>query len=342
VANETVTTTEPVVEKTTHTVVDNTNLDAMLAEARGEKYEAAKPADAAKPTEAVKPPETEEEDEHGLTAEQRETFTENMKKTIGKKHRLQKEAEELAEEQYNTRILAEKRAATLEREVQRLKEQQAPAKTEEAKEPNRADFKDDKSYADAMIDWRVDQKLKSKEAEGHKQAQEDRKREIEAACTDRITKAREANPEFAAALETLEGDGPLVPVDVAGYMQESELVAELTFHFIKNPQELDKIIKLTPARQLVAIGKIESTLKPFSKEKAESSTGAKPETKDGKSETTPSTNAKASKARPEPIKPIDAGSSSQVEKPIEEMDFKEYKTHWQKTRKVNLGLRKRH
>jgi hypothetical protein len=332
-------------EKTTQVVVDNKNVDAMLAEARGEKYEpkkeAEKPAEAAK----VEKPAESEEDENGLTAEQKATFTENMKKTIGKKHRLQKEAEELAEEQYNTARLAEKRAEKLERDLARLQEQLTPAKVEEAKEPNRADFKDDKSYADAMIDYRVDQKLKAKEADDHKRALEDRQREGAVQATARIEEARKLVPDFDEVLASVDDDKHPVSQTIAGYMQESDMFAELGYYFAKNTEALDNIMKLSPTKQLVAIGKIESTLKPFSTktEKAEEvKTDPASESSNGKAKADPSTNAKASKARPEPIKPIETGSTSQVEKPEGEMTYQEYKAHWQKKRGIKLGLRKHH
>src|SRR6185312_15563277 len=191
--------------KPTHVVIDNSNLDAVLAEARGEplpEKPAEKPAEAKaddKPGEAktdAKPDEA-DEDENGLTEEQRATFTENMKRTIGKKHAKQKAAEELAEAQFNEKVLALKRAETLERENARLKEQLTPAKTqEEPKEPVRENYKTDKEYADALVDYRVEQKFKERDAEGHQQAVKDRQREVVTTFLGRVEKAREIVPDF--------------------------------------------------------------------------------------------------------------------------------------------------
>jgi hypothetical protein len=327
-------------KKSNIVVVDNTNVDAILAEARGEKYEpeAAKPAEAA----TDKPAEDAEDPETGLTEKQKAEFTENMKKTIGKKHRLQKEAEELAEEQYNTRILAEKRAEKAEREAERLREQVNPPKVEEApKEPDRANFKTDKEYTDAMIDYRVDQKLRAAAEAQHQRAVEDRQREIAAQAGARISEAAKLVPDFNEVVGAVD---TVVPPAVAGYMQESDMFAELGYHFAKNPEVLENLAKLSPARQLVAIGKIESTLKPFSEKsgKVEDKSNADKASQNGKAVADPSTNAKASKARPEPIQPLDTGSVSQVQKPVTEMSFQEYKAAWQEKHKVKLGLRKRH
>lgn len=331
--------------KPTHVVIDNTNLDAVLAEARGEPLPKEVPKEELKTEVKTETKSEPEEDDDGLTPEQKATFTENMKKTIGKKHREKKEAEELAEEQYNARILADRRAEKAEREAQRLREQLTPApKVEEAKEPDRANFKTDKEYADAMIDFRVDQKLKAKEAEDHKKALEDLQREAAAQAIARIEKARELVPDFDEVLASVDDDKHPVSQTIAGYMQESDMFAELGYHFAKNPEVLDNIMKLSPTKQLVAIGKIESTLKPFSGNSEKATTDAKSELEDGKAtKPAPSTNGiKPSKARPEPIKPLETGSASQVEKPVSEMSFQEYKSHWQEKHKVKLGLRKRH
>lgn len=332
---KTVTTTEVVEPKTTHIVLDNSDIEAVLADARGEP----RPVKEEKPEVKTEIKTESVEDDNGLTEEQRNIFTENMKKTIGKKHRMQKEAEEFAETQFNEKQLAIKRADALERENNRLKEQLTPTKVEEEKEPDRANFKDDKSYADAMIDYRVEQKLKEREAKDHAKALEDHNREMIAEAHSRIDKAKELVPDWEEVVGAT--DTP-VPDAIAGYMQESEMIAELGYFFGKNPQELEKLAKLSPGKQLVAIGKIESTLKPFSEKSEKDKSNATTASQDGKAIADPSTNAKASKARPEPIKPLDTGSASQVTKPESEMTYQETRALWEKTNKVNLRARSRH
>lgn len=334
--------------KPTHVVIDNSNLDAVLADARGEKLPekpAEKPPEPAEAAPAPKAPETAQdadEDDTGLTAEEKAGLTDKMLRTIGKKHAKQKAAEEFAETQFNEKTLAMKRADALERENARLKEQIAPPKAEENKEPVRESYKTDKEYADAMIDYRVDQKLKAREEAGHKQALTDRQREVVTSFLGRIEKAKEIVPDFE---EVMSASDIEVPNDVAGYMQESELGAEIGYHLAKNPQVIERLSKLTPARQLVEIGKIEGTLKPFVEKSAkvdDKSNGLAP-SQDGKQVTAPSTNGKPpSKARPEPIQPLETGSASQVEKPASERTYQEERAYWEKTHKVKLTARRRH
>lgn len=336
-----VTTTEVVVEpKSNVVIVDSSNLEAVLADARGEKI----PDKTEEAKAEVKTDAKPAEDEDGLTPEEKTELTDKMKKAIGKRTKALREAEEFAESIFNERQLALRRNEALERENGRLREQLTPPKVEEApKKPSKADFKTDEDYQEAMVNFRVDEKMRENEEKQRQQAQADRQREMVAEAVGRLAVAKELVPDFAEVVEA--ADVP-VPPNIAGYMQESEMFAELGYHFAKNPEVLENLAKLSPAKQLVAIGKIESTLKPFSdkSEKVEVKTGETPESKDGKQVTaTPSTNGKSpSKARLEPMKPIGTDSVSQVEKPESEMSCQEYKTHWQKKHKVNLGLRKRH
>lgn len=342
--DKTVTTTEVVEKpKATHTVLDNTDLAAVLADARGEPRpeKVEKPAEKVEAKKEVKA----DPDDLGLTEEELkdDALTATVRKAVDRKHRKFREAEEFAQSQFNEKQLANKRAEVLERENARLKEQLAPKVTEEAKEPERANFKTDEEYINAKIDYRADLKIKAKEKEAHEAALEDRKREVIASANARIDAARETGPEdFEEVLKAAEGPEYDVPVDVAGYMQESEMFAELAYHLSSNPEVIANIRKLPPAKQLVAIGKIESTLKPFS-EKSEKVTTPKGESEDGKAKADPSTNAKpASKARPEPILPIETGSVSQVTKPASEMTYEETRAKFEKSHKVNLHARQRH
>lgn len=331
-SDETVTTTE-VVEKPTHVVIDNSNLEAVLANARGEEYKPEEKKEETK-VEAKEPV----EDEDGLTPEEKAELTDKMKKAIGKRTRALRETEELAEQQYNTARLAEKRAEALERENARLKEQLNPPVVEALKKPSKADFKTDDEYIEAVADYRAELKIKEREDAAHARAVAEYQREIKVKAEERVSKAREIVSDYEDVVGS--SDTP-VPPDIAGYMQESEMFAELGYHFAKNPEVLENLAKLSPAKQLVAIGKIESTLKPFS-EKSEEVKTAKAES-NGKQETAPSTNGKSpSKARQEPIKPLETGSSSQVTKPASEMSWDEFKADWQKRNKVNFSARKRH
>ena len=95
--------------------------------------------------------------------------------------------------------------------------------------------------------------------------------------------------------------------------------------------------------QLVAIGKIEAKLKPFSESKTDSSDGIKPSnTEAHKTASETITGKLPSKARNTApvIQPLT--TTGTVEKEPENMNIRETIADWQKRQSVNLGLRKRH
>lgn len=321
---------------------------------RGKKTE----AKTEKPTEkpAEKPQEKQGDDETpewvkrlGITPDQHKGITEVISKAINKKHGQAKEAEEFAEQVYNERVLAERRAEQLEREVNRLKAQQPQPKADpEADKPKRENFQTDEAFRDAMDDWRVDQKFKEREAKEAKAREDARQQEILEAASARVAKAREVVPDYDEVVDDV--DAP-VPNHIAAYMQESELFAELGYHFAKHPEDLKRLASM-PARTYadlarvgVAIGKIESTLKPFSASATaiEKVNGDKPSPTNGVQPSSDTGQAPSSARAAAPvIQPLNVGSDSQVEKPVGKMTYAEAKADWEKKHGRNLRLRQRH
>jgi hypothetical protein len=202
-----------------------------------------------------------------------------------------------------------------------------------------------------LVDWRVDQKLKQRQAEEAKQRQEARQAEILEAARSRIEKARELIPDFVEVTEAVD---KIVPDYIAGYMQEAELFAELGYHFAKHPDVLDRLAKLSPEKALVEVGKIESTLTPFGPagEAATKVNGDKPSVSSNGAE--PSQAAQPSdpgtgtltpsqtRAVAPVIQPLNVGSSSQVEKPVSKMTYDEAKRDWERKHRRDFSRRVRH
>ncbi|RQS63845.1 hypothetical protein [Burkholderia sp. Bp8984] len=327
------------------TVVDGNNVEAILADA-GVVTEKPEPKDDPKPVDksAEKLEQDDEEDENGLTAAQKAEFTEKMQKAIGKKHRMQKEAEEFAAEQYNTRRLAEERAARLEAELAELRSKSAPAKEEKAPEkPVRANFESEEEYVDAMIQYGVDQRLREKAAEDAKARAEREREERMAAIKGRIDHAIEIVPDFAAVMD---GNDAVIPPAIAGYMEKSEMIAELAYHFAKNPDVLVSLAKLPADVQLVKIGKLESTLSPFGGNQPQNDSKSSTET-NGQAKPAPSADTDIVPSKPRGkaapvITPLEGTGSAGVAKDSKDMNIRETIDDWSKRNKVNLGMRKRH
>ena len=294
------------------------------------------------------------EGEDGLTPRQKRDFTAAMQKTIAKKHRMQKEAEELATSEYNRGRLAEERAAKAERELARIKEQNKPAEVVEGP-PDRTKFETEQAFQEAMVDYRVDQRFKAREAEEAKTREAAAQDEVVQHARARIERAIELVPDFKEVTEAVD---MAVPPHIAGYMQESELFGEMGYHFAKHPEVLEKLADFTAGtipgtqafvrgitRSLVELGKIESTLKPFAPAAKESQVenGAKPSQENG---VKPSTETGSAPSKPKTqaptIRPLSTGSASQVEKDPEDMSVTDNLKVVQRRYGVSLTARKRH
>lgn len=346
------------------TVIDATQeIQRFMAENAGEIAGEAAPAKAeqaaAKPAAEATESETESaadpddvEGDDGLTPRQKRELSAKMLKAIGKKHREMKEAEEFAAAQYSEKRLAEQRAAALETEVARLKGAQ-PASREttdpEAGKPQRDKFQTDEAYWEAVIDWRADQradkKFKEKATKDAQEREQQRLAEIETAARARIARASEIIPDFKEVVGAVDLE---VPPVVADYMQESELFAELGYFFAQNPDRLLSIAKMAPKHQLVTLGKIESTLKPFEPQGSKKTNGATPskaanghDSDEDESSETGSIPSRARGTAPV-ITPLSNASALQVEKSADKMTTRETISAWTKQNRANFNLRKRH
>ena len=294
------------------------------------------------------------ENPDGLTAEEKSTLTEKMKRAVAKRHSRMKEAEEFAAEQYNTRRLAEQRAEQLERELNRMRAQikggeqaEQPAQEQNTR-PKREAFKTEEDYHDAVVDWRVEQRIqedrRKAETEREQQEQQTRKQIV----GQRLDSAREVVPDFDQIVGAADHH---VPEHVGSYMLDSQKVAELGYHFAKHPEDLERISAM-PARTAadimkvgLAISKIEDTLRPF----ASSAThGEQPSTQHGNAATRslkPSTETGSSPSKPrapEPIQPLNGTSGPLSNGDEREMNAREVISAWARSRKSNITERKRH
>lgn len=323
-------------------VLDSTDTEGILADAGVEIDAPAEPKVEASETEDKKPQQEEKVDENGLTDDERKELTAKMQKAVGKRHRMLKEAEEFAAAQYAERRLAEQRVEAIERELAELKGKSAPEQKQDApQKPKRDDFTSESEFLDASIEWGVQEGLRKKAEQDAKDAAERAQAQVIEAAKGRIAKAMELVPDYAEVTGSSDHE---VPVVIAGYMQKSEMFAELGYHLAKNPDLLVSLAKLPPDEQLVKIGKIESTLKPFGSKEPD---GDKPsETKpNGQAKPAPSddTGTALSKARSTApvITPLN-GSGSAYEKDPKDVNVREAISEFAKRNQVNFNLRKRH
>lgn len=328
----------------TMTVIDSTDTAAILADA-GIEMEAQRATE----SKVQEKPKAEEitvdtEDDNGLTESERRELTEKMQKAVGKKHRMLKEAEEFAAAQYSERRLAEQRAEAVERELAELKAKTTPqVKAEAPSKPKREDYASESEYLDASIDWGIQDGLRKNAEASAREAAERTQAQLVEAAKGRIAKALELVPDFAEVTGSIDHE---VPPAVVGYMQKSELFAELGYHLAKNPELLVSLAKLPPDEQLVKIGKIEGKLSPFGS--AETHDGIQPsDTKQTNGQVKPApsddTGTVPSKARSTApvITPLN-GTGTAHEKDPKDFNVREVISDYAKRNQVNFNLRKRH
>ncbi len=324
------------------TVLDSNDLPAVLADAG---FPQDPPPE--EPKEDPKPDpkaelDDEEEGEDGLTAREKAELSAKMLKAVGKRVRQRREAEEFAAAQYAERQLAEQRAAQLERELSEIRQKMEPKMEPkkdpvESAKPAREQFETDQEYLDAMIAWGVEDGLRRRAQEEAKAAAERRQAQIVEEAKARIAKASELVPDFKAKVIDRAQD-ILIPMPILQYMERSPLMAEIAYHFADNPDLAESLAKLPPDEQLVTIGKIEATLRPFAEKSAH---GDKPSTKLNGTKPSDDTGITPSKARATApvITPLGETGSSGIQAPT---NIRETIADWSKKNGVNLNIRKRH
>lgn len=168
-------------------------------------------------------------------------------------------------------------------------------------EPKRENFDSYEDYLEARADWRAEQKVEAKLREQHQAGQ----RHAQAATQEQqlarfhqqMDKARESVADFDDVMDAA-SEAPLTQA-MRDAILESDVGALLAYHLAKSPAEANRIARLSPARQVMALGALEAALQTR----------------------TPSQPSKA----PPPIKPLGGGSGGARDPAKMSMD--EYMAH---------------
>jgi len=232
--------------------------------------------------------------------EEDKDLPERVRKQIGKKHRLMKEAEETARQWWEQKTAAEKRAEAAETRLKQL--ESGDTKTKVSGEPDPKDFKTNAEYIDAMVEYKFEKKEREAEQRRYEQGQQ----KLQAEFVDRLNAVRKEISDFDEVVG--DADIDVVP-HIASYIAESELGPKLGYHFAKNPDELERIQKLSPIKGIAELGKLELKLEKKPEAKAEE---AKP--------------VNVSKA-PSPITTVASDSKTVVNKDPAKMSFQELREY---------------
>lgn len=275
--------------------------DGKFVKADGEKSKDESKAED-EPKEAAKAAENDDDEDADLP--------ERVRRQIGKKHRQMKEAEEFARERDRHAAVAEARAAELQRRIEELEgKKSGSAPEKDAKAPKPEDFKTVAEYADALTEYKLEQKLAKYREEALKQQQKAHVERAQSEFAERIAKAMKDIPDYADVVEQADDN---VPPHMAQYIVESDLGPLLGYHLAKHPDVLERLSKLSPVRAVAELGKLEATLEKKPEEK-------KPVIRE------------VSRA-PAPISPLE-GKSAPVTKDPSQMTFAELRAHREAERK---------
>lgn len=150
---------------------------------------------------------------------------------------------------------AEREAAYWKARAQGTDSAQSPAQSAaKPKPPVQSDFATLEEFQDAMVDFRVEQKVTEKfTAKENEKNATDAVIERANSWQSRLDSARAAISDFNEVMDTAEI--PVAP-HVADLLFEHDLGANLAYHFAKNPDVLTKLNTMSPAKAAFELGKI--------------------------------------------------------------------------------------
>lgn len=137
---------------------------------------------------------------------------------------------------------------TLERVLPQSQQQQQQPQSPKEGRPTREQFVSDDDYVEAMADW----KLEQRDAEARKAMQQQQARTIQSKTEGIYAEAQKIAGFDREAFDEL----PLTQA-IAAVILDSDVPGPLMAYMASNPEEVERISKLPPARQAAAIGKLE-------------------------------------------------------------------------------------
>ena len=283
------------------------------AEFMQHKLDIAAPPPKAESAEPVKEEaKTEEEAEPEKAEPKAEEKKEEAKEE--KKHPIKERFSELTKQREDAKAEAAKereRADKAEAEAKELKAKLTPPVQPLSAEPKRDQFKSDDEFESARIDYRVEVRLAAK-------AQAEREQAMRSVWDDGVKAVVAEVPDYQKRLD----DSKVLISDVVkeAIVDAGKVGPRILLHLADNPSEAEKIGKMTLARAIKEIGKLEdkySQPAPKKEEKAEA----------------PKKEVEISKA-PAPITPL-KGASAPADAPIDsDGNFTGTPAEWRALRKA--------
>lgn len=167
------------------------------------------------------------------------------------------ELEEFAQGEYESRLQAERRVLELEA---KLKTAEPPVIVEELKRPSPKDFTDQDAYDAAMDAYDAKRDERTAATAAARARQETLLAEQNRLLAQRIEVAKKDLPDFDQVIDRADKrTREDIPNHIKAAIVESEKGAYLAYYLAKNPEEETRIFKLSAAKALMELGKIEDT-----------------------------------------------------------------------------------
>lgn len=226
-----------------------------LAEFMTERLDLAKPElvvapeTKPEPVVAIEPPD-EVPPQEGDTAEE---HAEKVKNSYQKLREQRNTAREEA-----TALKAEKEALAKERDELRAR---APAQVEPIPEanpkPDPAKYTDQAKFDEDLLNWRVDERLRTRDAEAAQRRQAEAKEATLRTWQSRVDAAKAADPAFEAKIKA--ADTPVHPL-IEQAIYQSDVGPQILAHFAENPGVAEALNRMPLNKMMREYGEIEKAL----------------------------------------------------------------------------------
>lgn len=140
---------------------------------------------------------------------------------------------------------------------------QEPAKPHQADakdKPQPGTFETHVEYSEALARWTAKQELDAYKREQADLADKAKASSVERSFAERVKSFTEKNPDFHDVVADAREQNLFVSEAMHGAIMDSENGPALFYELAKNPAESVRIAQLTPSRQLMEMGKIESRI----------------------------------------------------------------------------------
>lgn len=162
-------------------------------------------------------------------------FEKRISKEVARKNEALREAE------YWKRVALERQAETTSPQA---------VQSIAADKPKFSDYNDLEAYTEAVTDWKLERKLQEV-------TQQSKQNTVKATYESRVKEFEKVRPDFQ---EVLAYSDVLISQPVTELIMDSEVGPAVVLFLAENEDEAERINKLSPARQLAEIGKIEAKL----------------------------------------------------------------------------------